>query len=254
VTVVGSLHFAYTLALARSVNSLAIFYIDGTLTDTSAVDDACYRSAVAAAIGVPEAEIDWSGTAHFTDRGIFDWLCHVHGRGMPSHDDITVARDRVTELLAAAMATSPGEFLPIAGAPTVFAHLAKHGWRISIATGCWGPSARLKLRAAGIDVPDALIACADDAAARSDIVELSRERAAAFYRCEFSRIVSIGDGTWDVETAVALQLPFVGVGRGERAARLERAGAGVVIEDYSNLSAFTDALEHAAVPRDARVR
>jgi phosphoglycolate phosphatase-like HAD superfamily hydrolase len=230
------------------MNSLAIFDIDGTLTDTNAIDDACYRSAVAAAIGVPEAEVDWSGTAHFTDRGIFDWLFDVRGRPAPSEADIGIARNRLTELLTAAMAASPREFQPITGAPAVFAHLAKHGWRISIATGCWGPSARLKLRAAGIDVPDAILACSDDAASRSDIVDLSRERASAFYGCEFSRIVCIGDGTWDVETAASLRLPFVGVGRGERAARLRRAGAAVVIEDYADLDRFTAALAAARVP------
>jgi len=234
------------------MNSLAIFDIDGTLTDTNAIDDACYRSAVAEAIGVPEVEIDWSGTAHFTDRGIFDWLYNIRGRRAPSEADIAVARDRLTELLTAAMSESPREFLPITGAPAVFAHLAQHGWRISIATGCWGESARLKLRAAGINIPDALMACSDDAASRSDIVTLSRERAAEFYGCEFSRIVSIGDAMWDVETAAALQLPFVGVGRGERAARLRRGGARVVIDDYSDLAAFTDALEHAAVPQLSR--
>jgi len=230
------------------MNSLAIFDIDGTLTDTNAIDDACYRSAVAAAIGVPEAEIDWSGTAHFTDRAIFDWLFDVRGRPAPSEADIAIARNRLTELLTAAMAASPREFLPITGAPTVFSHLAKHGWLTSIATGCWGPSARLKLQAAGIDVPDALVACSDDAASRSDIVELSRDRASAFYGCEFSRIVSIGDGTWDVQTAALLRLPFVGVGRGERAARLRRAGAAVVIDDYSDLDAVMNALATAPIP------
>jgi phosphoglycolate phosphatase-like HAD superfamily hydrolase len=230
------------------MSSLAIFDIDGTLTDTNAVDDACYRSAVAVAIGVPERAIDWTGAAHFTDRGIFDWLCEVHGRPAPTSADISFARDRLTQLLTTAMGVSPGDFVPIAGAVRVLEHLAAGGWHTSIATGCWRPSARLKLRAAGIDMHDALIACADDAASRTEIVTLSRERATAFYGCEFSRVVSIGDGTWDVETAAALGLPFVGIGRGERAARLRSVGAAVVLEDYSDLDAFTNALAAARVP------
>jgi phosphoglycolate phosphatase-like HAD superfamily hydrolase len=230
------------------MNCLAIFDIDGTLTDTKAVDDGCYRSAVAEAIGVPESAIDWAAATHHTDRGIYDWLCRVHGRPAPTDDDVSFARDRLTDLLSAAIDATPERFAPISGAPRVFEHLAASGWRVSVATGCWGPSARLKLRAAAIDVHDALIACADDAAARTDIVALSRERAAAFYGCEFSRVVSIGDGPWDVETAAALGLPFVGVGHGERAAQLRRAGAATVIQDYRDLSAFADALAVASVP------
>lgn len=229
------------------MNSLAIFDIDGTLTDTNAVDDACYRTAVATAIGVPEDAIDWTGAAHFTDRGILDWLCEVHER--PSSEAaISVARGRLTDLLTAAVGVSPGEFMPIAGAPRVLDHLAANGWKTSVATGCWRPSAQIKLRAAGIRVDDALIACADDAAARTDIVALSRARAESFYACEFDRVVSIGDGTWDVETAALLELPFVGVGRGERAERLRRAGARVVIGDYTDIAAVVDALARARVP------
>lgn len=231
------------------MNSLAIFDIDGTLTDTNAVDDACFRSAVAEAIGVSESAIDWTGTLHFTDRGIFDWLSAAHGRPAPSDADVARARDRLAELLTDAVEATPGEFLPIAGAPAAFDHLAAAGWDVSVATGCWGPSARIKLRAAGIDVPNALIACADDAASRADIVTVSRHRAVEFYGRDFSRVVSIGDGTWDVETAAILGLPFIGIGRGERAQQLRHVGATTVISDYSDLAAFTDALATARVPR-----
>jgi len=230
------------------VNSLAIFDIDGTLTDTNAVDDACYRSAVAETLGLAETAIDWTGTPHFTDRGIFDWLFAKHHRTVPSEDDVRSARERLTELLTAAMETSPARFTPIVGSTRVFGHLASNGWRVSIATGCWRPSALMKLRAAGIELDEALIACADDAASRADIVTASRKRAQNFYGCEFSRVVSIGDGVWDVTTASELGLPFIGVGRGERRDRLQRAGAGVVIEDYTDLSAFVSALESAPVP------
>jgi phosphoglycolate phosphatase-like HAD superfamily hydrolase len=230
------------------VNSLAIFDIDGTLTDTNAVDDACYRSAVAETLGLAEGAIDWTGTPHFTDSGIFDWLFAKHHRKVPSDDDIRAARERLTELLTAAVENSPRQFAPIVGSPRVFGHLASNGWRVSIATGCWRPSALMKLRAAGIDVDDALIACADDAASRADIVTASLKRAQNFYGCDFSRVVSIGDGVWDVATASELELPFIGVGRGDRRVRLEHAGARVVIEDYSDLTAFMSALERAPVP------
>ena len=49
-------------------------------------------------------------------------------------------------------------------------------------------------------------------------------------------------------TARALRLPFVGVGRGDRATRLRHAGATTVVENYLDLPSFTTALERAAVP------
>lgn len=230
------------------MNSLAIFDIDGTLTDTNAVDDACFRSAVGEELGVPADTLDWADALHFTDRALFDFLCEAHGRPLPSPSDVSRVRGRLTEFLTSAANTAPEQFLPIPGAPRVFSHLAAEGWRVSVATGCWRPSARVKLRAATIDVDDALIACADDFASRTDIVTLSRARAESFYGCEFGRVVSIGDGLWDVETAEALGLPLVGIGHGDRADRLRRAGASVVIENYADLGAFTNALAAARVP------
>ena len=70
------------------MNSLAIFDIDGTLTNTNSVDDACYRAAVAETMGVPVSAIDWSGAIHHSDRGIFDWVCERHGRSLPSYADV----------------------------------------------------------------------------------------------------------------------------------------------------------------------
>jgi len=40
-------------------NSLVIFDIDGTLTDTNAVDDECYCRAVADVLGLNSSEIDF---------------------------------------------------------------------------------------------------------------------------------------------------------------------------------------------------
>ena len=60
------------------MNRLAIFDVDGTLTDTTGVDDDCYRDAAAAALGVSPSIVDWSGAAHFTDAGILQWLWSAH--------------------------------------------------------------------------------------------------------------------------------------------------------------------------------
>jgi phosphoglycolate phosphatase-like HAD superfamily hydrolase len=230
------------------MNSLAIFDIDGTLTDTTVVDDSCYRAAVAETIGLPIGAIDWTGTPHHSDRGIFDWLYERLGRALPSESDVALARRRLADRLTQARSDAPEQFAPIEGAPSVFGHLTASGWDVTIATGCWLPSAMIKLDAGSINARDVPIACSDDAPARVDIVTLARQRAEAFYGRQFDRIVSIGDGVWDVEAARSLELPFIGVGHGERASRLRRAGATTVVENYLDLPSFTRALEGARMP------
>ena len=107
--------------------------------------------------------------------------------------------------------------------------LPAKGWQIAVATGGWGPSARLKLSVAELAIDDAVFACADDGRSRADIVRLARDRAEAFYGRRFDRVVSIGDGVWDVQTAIELDMPFVGIGTGNARDQLRRAGASIVL-------------------------
>ena len=230
------------------MNRLAIFDIDGTLTDTNGVDDECYCITVAEVLGVPASAIDWSGAAHVTDGEIFRFLCTVHGRDEPSPGEVARARTQFVDGLTRALEREPTRFAPIAGARAALLLLADHGWSLAVATGGWGPSARLKLQAAGIAIDDEVLASADDALSRTEIVQLARCRAEAYYGCPFDRVVSVGDGVWDVQTARALELPFVGIGAGERADRLRRSGARTVLPDYSNLDAVLAAFESATAP------
>jgi phosphoglycolate phosphatase-like HAD superfamily hydrolase len=233
------------------MNRLAIFDIDGTLTDTNGVDDEAYSTAVAGAIGVAPEVIDWSGALHVTDAEIFRHLCGMHGVGEPSVDLISRARAEFVDGLTSMLNESPHRFVEIRGAAKMLGRLASEGWCVALATGGWGPSARLKLRAAGLDVNDALLACADDGISRADIVRLARERAEAFYVRRFDRVVSVGDGVWDVTTASTLELPFIGIATGEKAERLRHAGADIVFADYQNISEFLSALTTANAPRRA---
>jgi len=233
------------------MNRLAIFDIDGTLTDTNGVDDEAYCAAVASAIGVAQEAIDWSGALHVTDAEIFRHLCGMHGLGEPSVELMSRARAEFVEGLTSMLDQVPERFVEIRGAGTMLQRLANDGWMVALATGGWRPSARLKLRAAGFDIDDALLASADDGTTRADIVQLARQRAEAFYARRFDRVVSIGDGVWDATTAATLELPFIGIATDEKAERLRRAGADVVFPDYRNISEFLSALTTANSPRCA---
>jgi phosphoglycolate phosphatase-like HAD superfamily hydrolase len=228
------------------VNRLAIFDIDGTLTDTNGVDDDCYRAAVADALKIDPGSYDWTKAAHITDAGIFQWVAGALGRPVPSIAETNRAIATLGEQLNHVYRREPHRFSEIAGARAALDVIRADGWHIAVATGCWGVSARLKLRAAGIDVPDAVIACADDAVARADIVRLAQHRAEQHYGLIFDRVVSLGDGPWDVRAAIEMAMPFIGIG--DRSEDLWRLGASFVLADYRDLDALQRALVEATPP------
>jgi len=230
------------------MRNLAIFDIDGTLTNTNAVDDECFLRAIADVFEVDVGELDWSDAPHVTDSAITQWLSEQHrGRGVDD-DELDRLVDVFVDHLRAELERDPLRFSPIEGAVDLFPALRAAGWDIAIATGGWGPSARLKLQAGRLEEPDLILACGSDAISREEIVRLARDRATSLHGVTYSRVVSIGDGVWDVRTAANLDMPFVGVGSGAREARLRSAGASVVLHDLQDRDEVLRALATAPVP------
>lgn len=232
---------------------LVIFDIDGTICDTNDVDDRCYVAAVSSLLGTTPEEVDWSDAPHMTDSAILAWLSRRHlGRDVArGEDDLVVAR--FVDLLQHERIKHSSAFRPIRGALEILERLEAAGWQVSFATGGWRSSAELKLRHIGIEVARYVLATASDATTREGIVSIAISATQAGASEEFGRIVSVGDGTWDVTTAAALELPFVGIGEGPRADQLYRAGAERVLPDFRDQEAFLRALDNAPVPRNARV-
>ena len=122
-------------------------------------------------------------------------------------------------------------------------------WRVAIASGSWRDPAMLKLQTADIDANDYPAAFADDGFSREEIVQAAVMKARAFYRQnDFAKIVSVGDGLWDVRTARNLKFSFLGIGIGEAGVELYRAGATHVIKDFSNYSRLLDCLGESGMP------
>jgi phosphoglycolate phosphatase-like HAD superfamily hydrolase len=123
-------------------------------------------------------------------------------------------------------------------------------WRVAIASGSWRVSAELKLRVAGIEGDDFPAAFADDGLSREEILKSAVLRAQLSYQQgHFTRIVSVGDGLWDVRTARNLRFAFLGIGGEERRKTLHRAGAKHVIRDFANYAEVIRCLAEADVPQ-----
>jgi phosphoglycolate phosphatase-like HAD superfamily hydrolase len=219
-----------------------MFDIDGTLTETMKVDEECFVRSFAEVFGFTDIDTDWSHYPHVTDCGIFHEV-YVSCMGRPPTKlDVSRFRQHFIELLVAASSQSP--FAPVAGADRVLSRLACSGsHRVSLATGSWRDSARLKMAGAGMCFDDHPAASADDALERESIMDLSRQRAREWYGEPFAGTVYVGDGVWDARACRALGIPFIGIGSGLCAARLISEGAVRVFRDFSDDALFLESLD-----------
>lgn len=230
--------------------NLAIFDIDGTLTNTNAIDAACYTRALRAEFAIDADGLNWAEYTFVTDIGITHEVFRERFGRHPFDDEVERLQRRLLTLLDEAFASVPGAFAEIAGANAALAWLrSQPGWTVGIATGCWQASARMKLRSAGIAVDGIPAAFCEDGHSREEVVETALARALEVNAgTSFDRVVSIGDGIWDVTTATRLGLPFVGVCAGGGHA-LRRAGATHVMSDLKDVESLLRNLEEAQAPR-----
>lgn len=226
---------------------LVIFDIDGTLTETVKLDEELFVRSLAEVCGCRDVGTDWSRYKHATDSGIFHEIHEACTGCSPSIDEVSHFRQHFVGLLA--QASTASAIAPIPGAPELLSLLAgsaKH--RVSLATGGWRDSARLKMTSAGMCFDDYPAASADDALDRESILKLSRQRAVERYGGPFAGTVYVGDAVWDARTCRVMGIPFIGIGSGVRAARLASEGAMRVFPDFSDRDLFLEGLDELTQP------
>lgn len=231
--------------------NLAIFDIDGTLTETDHVDEICFVQALADAHAISDISTDWAGYPHTTDSAIMFHVFRERFNRAPEEAELLKFKTRFVSLLEDYRAKDSSLFTEIAGASFMLRRLNQEPeWRIAIASGGWRVSATSKLKVAGIEVDDFPAAFADDGLSREEILQSAVLKAQRLYQQRhFARIVSVGDGLWDVRTARNLKFPFLGVGSGDGEEKLRRAGAIHVVENYADYDQLIHCLVEAEVPK-----
>lgn len=232
---------------------VAVFDIDGTLTQSSGVDDASFQRAARDLLGLQRISLDWAAYPHSTDDAIAAHLISVaHGR-TPRRDEIDAFERGFLGVLDDELARCGG-VRPVPGAAGVMAGVRGAGWVPAVATGCWRRSALRKLASANLSLAGIGAAFADDAWPRAQIIALAVRRAMALAGIagdEQPDVAYVGDGIWDVRACRAGGYRFVGIAEGQRAAALRQEGASTVLANYADERAFLEALQHATVPRNA---
>lgn len=226
--------------------NLIMFDIDGTLTASDVMDGECFVQAVQDVFGFADVSSDWSLYRHCSDSGVLDELFQARLRRSPLPEEIAEVQTHFVNLMEASIAAQPLKAIP--GAKELLeVLLAESHVAISLASGAWECSARLKLRSAGLDFPQIPGAFADDAHAREDFMQTSLKRVAQKHgRERFDSRVYVGDGVWDVRASRNLGFGFIGIGREPaRVQRLRDEGADVIFPDFTEKEAFHTALVEA---------
>ena len=166
--------------------------------------------------GIRGIDVDWSQYTYSSDPGIMNQLFQENLGRLPGKADVAAFQKRFLALLKDQYQKDPGQFTEITGANALLERLgASPGWTVALATSGWGVTARFKLEAAGLAVNGIAMACGDDGVSREDIIGIAMRRARNLARVNnFAKIISLGDGVWDVWAARNLKTAFIGVGDG----------------------------------------
>lgn len=231
---------------------LAVFDLDGTLTDTCELDDECYVAALAGVFDLPadRAAYAWERFENVSDTGVVGELLRKEGKDF-SEGALRAFEEAFVDRIGMALRRDPERCRPVPGGVELVDRLARDpDWVTALATGGFRASALAKLAHAGFDPPE-ILRTGNDSPVRARIVEAAVRGAEEAFSTSFESVVLLGDAVWDVATAVELGLPCIGVGRGARAAALAAAGAAAVLPDFVDYERAMATLNRAA---DLRAR
>jgi FMN phosphatase YigB (HAD superfamily) len=140
-----------------------------------------------------------------TDAGILRQVCQENRLEFAQCE--RHVRERFGELMADHLRPE-GSCQPTPGALRFLTELRDTlNYRVGIATGGWGHTARMKLAAAGYDVSGLPLTSSDDAHERVRIMEQCRTLLPAS-----AVTIYIGDGEWDKRASELLGWRFIGIG------------------------------------------
>jgi phosphoglycolate phosphatase-like HAD superfamily hydrolase len=184
-----------------------ILDIDGTLLNSSDVDNMLYLAAVREVLGQAKVRRNWGLYRNVTDRGILEEI--LNDNSLPNE---AATLDAVRDLFVKSMGQHierNGPFAEIPGAKEFVVRLwASNSHRVAYATGGWSASASIKLESAGFPFKGIPLASSDDYPDRHSIMAHALNQ----LNGKFQSVTYYGDGEWDEAASRSLGWKFVPVG------------------------------------------
>jgi phosphoglycolate phosphatase-like HAD superfamily hydrolase len=207
--------------------NLIVFDIDGTLVDSVVQHQQAFRDTLIE-LGVQEINKSFGSFKHHTDSFISKEI-YESNTGEPFIESIFEAFEKgLTQKI------SKEKFKEIRGAKRLIEELeANTDFGVCYATGSLRKPAVHKLISIGVSFDNQQLVTSDAIYDRETIVEQAIKDAKEFYGVKsFDRIISVGDGLWDLSTAINLGLEFIGVGLVNQKV-LKANGANIILDDLT---------------------
>ncbi len=195
---------------------LYIFDIDGTLLDSAQ----SYVEVLVKAfrrMGLQEIDTDFDNYLHHTDSYALQYNFEKNF-DRPFKEDLYQELDQY--LGEEIQRQAPPE--PIPGAAQFIDDLKTRSIPFAYATGAFPQPTHYKMREAGVWLSEALLATSINHITRETMVQEAITRARRFFNVkEEKRVISVGDGLWDLQTAQNIGVEFVGIGLKNRQTLLD---------------------------------
>lgn len=210
--------------------NLVVFDIDGTLSDSVAIHQQAFIAALRS-LGVEEMDTNFKTYKHHTDSYIAKTI-YEKAMGLPFDQETLLKFE--AHLYAFMKEHAIAE---IEGTKAVIRYFEQQpNWGIAYATGSLLKPAVYKLTQIGLKYADKQLVTANTFYDRASIVQTAIDQAKVYYgQTDFEKIVSIGDGLWDLKTAQALGVHFIGIGAKHKALLLKE-GAKLCWDDWTAFS------------------
>ncbi|HCE3035043.1 TPA: HAD family hydrolase [Vibrio parahaemolyticus] len=196
--------------------------IDGTLIQSYEFDEKCFVDAVYEITGL-ELSSDWGSYPYVTDRGILKTFIERQAPQYSLEELEDLVKPVFIRNIQRTINSEPAKEVP--GAREFVSYLMNSDKHVvSIATGGWSETAKLKLESAGFELEGLTIASSNDHYSRIKIMEVAKSQTDSTQNLP---VTYFGDAAWDVKACEELGVNLVIVG--ERVNHQQR------IVDFSSL-------------------
>jgi len=187
--------------------NLIVFDIDGTLTDSIKIHQKAFIEMLLE-IGVENIPSGFHEFKHHTDSYIVKEIYETLRKEPFSNQKFIQFEKGLTEKIVQETISE------IKGAKNLIEKLERtSNYAVCYATGSLRKAAEHKLKSIGVNFHEMQLVASDSTYEREKIVAHAIANAIAYYDVKkFERIISVGDGIWDLFTAKNLNLEFIGIG------------------------------------------